>query len=100
MCLTFKEQTSRVIFRSVVPFANRLANLRLADWSEHIYRYTISCQICEKVNSVILLVRVDFVLLKTCVVFKSYRNKVMCRDEDLTRSMLLDTRLPGPMQLQ
>ena len=32
MCLTFKEQTSKVIFRLVIPFANRLANLRLADW--------------------------------------------------------------------
>ena len=32
MCLAFKEQTSKVIFRFVVPFANRLANLRLADW--------------------------------------------------------------------
>ena len=30
--LTLKEQTSKVIFRLVVPFANRLANLRLADW--------------------------------------------------------------------
>ena len=32
MCLAFKEQTSKVIFRFIVPFANRLANLRLADW--------------------------------------------------------------------
>ena len=32
MCLAFKEETSKVIFRFVVPFANRLANLRLADW--------------------------------------------------------------------
>ena len=33
MCLTFKEQTFFLkIFRLVVPFANRLANLRLADW--------------------------------------------------------------------
>ena len=32
MCLPFKEQTSKGIFRFVVPFANRLANLRLADW--------------------------------------------------------------------
>ena len=31
MCLAFKEQTSKVIFRFVVPFANRLADLRLAD---------------------------------------------------------------------
>ena len=32
MCLAFKEQTSKVIFRFVVPFTNRLANLILADW--------------------------------------------------------------------
>ena len=32
MCLTFKEQTLKMIFRLVVPFANRLANPRLADW--------------------------------------------------------------------
>ena len=32
MCLAFKEETSKVIFRFVVPFANRLANLILADW--------------------------------------------------------------------
>ena len=31
MCLAFKEETSKVIFRFVVPFANRLANLILAD---------------------------------------------------------------------
>ena len=32
MCLTFKEETSKMIFRLVVPFVNRPANLRLADW--------------------------------------------------------------------
>ena len=32
MCLAFKEQFSNVIFRFVIPFANRLANLKLADW--------------------------------------------------------------------
>ena len=31
ICLTYKEQTSKMIFRLVVPFANRLVNLRLAD---------------------------------------------------------------------
>ena len=32
MCFTFKEETCERIFRLVVPFVNRLANLRLADW--------------------------------------------------------------------
>ena len=30
-----------MIFRLVVPFANWMANLRLADWLEHIYRLAL-----------------------------------------------------------
>ena len=36
MCLTFKEQTSKMTFRLIVPFANRLANLRLTDWAANL----------------------------------------------------------------
>ena len=41
MCLTFKEETSKMIFRLVVPFANRSANLRLADWLANLQDWQI-----------------------------------------------------------
>ena len=36
MCSACKEETSKMIFRLVVPFANRSANLRLADWPANL----------------------------------------------------------------
>ena len=60
MCLAFKEETSKVIFRFVVPFANRLADLRLVgqfanwpDWqivqniSKSIWK-RVPCQHCQE----------------------------------------------------
>ena len=49
MCLTCKEETSKMIFRLVVPFANRSANLILADWQ--IGRNISACVGVHKVTS-------------------------------------------------
>ena len=36
MCLTLRKQYFKMIFRLVIPFANRLGNLGLADWPANL----------------------------------------------------------------